>query len=607
VSRRVALVLAVSAVLPACRRGEPAPASGTRLFRSGGLETARVPIGAETREALAAPATPFVSRFTVPPAATLQLAIGLKCPGRKRCAGAFHFIVEDRVSGSRLFERTLDAASAEGWADVRIPLGALAGRRAEAAFTATQVEPGAARGFWGEARLLYPGPQHPKSVLLISVDTLRADRLGCYGYGRPTSPRLDGLAREGVRFQQAISQAPWTTPSHMSMLTSRYPSSHGVTQSWSMFDKFLSEGRGYRLLAEEATTLAEVLQGQGYRTLALTGGATLGGEVGFAQGFDAYRDDSHGLHKRVRPMLRRWLEDSRDVPFFIFFHTFEVHAPYLHTDLAEGVLTDAQRDVIREGARQPGHEDVDGFASLLKDLGLFRREVTSALYDGGIRFTDAFLGALFEDLDHLGLAESTLVVVTSDHGEEFGEHHPARFYDAHCATVFEEAIRVPLILRLPGSLPAGRVVEAPVELVDVAPTILEALQIGVPAAMEGQSFWGLATGRRRESKEWTLSEATCADPETKALRGRGVKYVVSYEARSGEHAGVPGPLVTEQLFDLLRDPGEQQALTAPGRLPELRSVLEARATALERNAPRGTEAAVGQDTLDRLRGLGYLK
>jgi hypothetical protein len=164
-----------------------------------------------------------------------------------------------------------------------------------------------------------------------------------------------------------------------------------------MLDRFLSEGRGYRLLAEDATTLAEVLQGHGYRTLALTGGATVGGEVGFAQGFDAYRDDSHGLLKRVRPMLRKWLEEGRDAPFFIFFHTFEVHAPYLHTEMTEGVLTDAQRVAIRDGSRQPGHEDVDGFASLLRGLGLFRRDVTSALYDGGIHFTDAFLGGLLED------------------------------------------------------------------------------------------------------------------------------------------------------------------------------------------------------------------
>jgi len=601
--------LAASALLPACRRDVRQPPSGLRLFQTAGLELARLRIGDETREAVAGrPEAPFVSSFEVPPGSVLHLAIGLKCPGRKRCAGAARFSVEARAGGAsrRLFERTLDAAEAEGWEPVRIPLGSLEGRAVEAVFGVSRARAGEARPFWGEARLVYPPARPPQNVLLISVDTLRADRLGCYGYGRPTSPRMDGLAAEGIRFQQAISQAPWTTPSHASLLTSRYPSSHRVTQSWSTFDRFLSEGRGYRVLAEDATTLAEVLQQHGYRTLALTGGATLAGEVGFAQGFDAYREDSHGLLRRVRPMLGKWLEESRDVPFFIFFHTFEVHAPYLHTEMTEGVLTDAQREAIREGSRQAPHEDVDGFATLLRELGLFRRDVTSALYDGGIRFTDAFLGRLLDDLRRLGLEERTLVVLTSDHGEEFGDHDPARFYDAHCGTVYEEAIRVPLLLRLPGRIPAGRVMDAPVELVDVGPTILEALGIQVPTAMEGRSLWGLASGRSGERKEWTLSEATCADPETKALRSRTLKYVASYEAREGEHAGLPGRRVAEQVFDLTQDPGEKQSLSGSRRLLELRSILEERATALGRKAPGGAEAPFGEDVLERLRSLGYV-
>ena len=570
---------------------------------------ARVRIGEETREAVAAPPEALASTFDVQPGSVLHLGIGLQCPDKKRCAGAWRFTVEarGREPRRRLFERTLDAEEATLWEPVRIPLDALAGRAVEIAFGVSQAEPGPARPFWGEAHLLRRPPAPPRNVLLISVDTLRADRLGCYGYGRPTSPRIDGLAAEGVRFHQAISQAPWTTPSHISLLTSRYPSSHHVTQSFSGFERFLKEGRGYRVLAEDAITLAEVLQAHGYRTLALTGGATLGAELGFAQGFDAYREDSYGLLERVRPMLGEWLEESRDLPFFIFLHMFDVHAPYAHTEMTEGVLTDAQRGAIHRGLGEPGHGDISGFASLLRGLGLYRVEVTSALYDGGIRFTDNFLGHLLDDLRRLGLEDRTLVVLTSDHGEEFGDHDPGRFYDAHCQTVYEELIRVPLVVRLPGAIPAGRVVDTPVELVDVAPTILDVLGIRTPPAMEGKSLWGLATGSRREHKEWTLSEATCNDLETKALRRRDLKYIAAWEARDDEHAGIPGPLIRERVFDLVADPGEKRRLPGRRRLRDLRATLEDRVTALARNAPTAAEAPVSEDVLERLRGLGYLE
>jgi len=604
-----ALWLAASVLLAACRQPSAEP-SGVRLFRRAGLEMARVRIGKETREAVAARPEAFVSAFEVQPGAVLHLAIGLQCPGEERCSGAWRFTVEAGRGGGprrRLFERMLDATEATDWEPVRIRLDALAASAVDVAFGVSQVKPGPARPLWGEARLLRPAPSPPRSVLLISIDTLRADRLGCYGYARPTSPSIDGLAAEGVRFHQAISQAPWTTPSHMSLLTSLYPSSHHVNQGWSRFQRFMKEGRGYRVLAEDATTLAEVLQQHGFRTLALTGGATVRGELGFAQGFDAYREDSFGLLERVRPMLGRWLEESRDLPFFIFLHTFEVHAPYEHTEMTEGVLTGAQRDAIHRALDERGHGDIIGLAALLRELGLFRRDVTSALYDGDIRFTDAFLGGVLEDLRRLDLEDRTLVVLTSDHGEEFGDHDRTRFYDAHCKTVYEEMIRVPLVVRLPGTIPAGRVVDTPVELVDVAPTILDILGVPTPPAMQGKSLLGLATGRTHEHKEWTLSEATCNELEAKALRSPHLKYIAAWEARDDEHAGIPGPLVKERIFDLAGDPGEKQNLRDRRRLRELRAILEGRATALARNARVGTEAPIGKDVLEQLRGLGYVQ
>jgi hypothetical protein len=348
-------------LLAACRQPSAEP-SGVRLFRRAGLEMARVRIGYETREAVAARPEAFVSAFDVRPGAVLHLAIGLQCPGEKSCSGAWRFTVEAGGRGPRrrLFERMLEATEATQWEPVRLPLDALAGSAVEVAFGVSQVKPGPARPFWGEARLLRPAPSLPRSVLLISVDTLRADRLGCYGYARPTSPRIDGLAAEGVRFHQAISQAPWTTPSHMSLLTSLYPSSHHVNQGWSRFKRFMKEGRGYRVLAEDATTLAEVLQEHGFRTLALTGGATLNAELGFAQGFDHYGSPDFkpapAVNREVEAQLQdafgeTWKTAWKQRPTFLWIHYFDPHAEYMpHAGTPFEAMPDRPRRVSSVGS-----------------------------------------------------------------------------------------------------------------------------------------------------------------------------------------------------------------------------------------------------------------
>jgi arylsulfatase A-like enzyme len=151
------------------------------------------------------------------------------------------------------------------------------------------------------------------------------------------------------------------------------------------------------------------------------------------------------------------------------------------------------------------------------------------------------------------------------------------------------------------------VVDAPVELVDVAPTILDFLGVPTPPVMEGQSLRRLATGHTHEHKEWTLSESTCNDLETKALRGRHLKYMAAWEARDDEHAGIPGPLIRERVFDLVGDPAEKRRLPGRRRLRELRATLEARVTAVARNAHETKEAPVSEEVLERLRGLGYLQ
>jgi len=415
------------------------------------------------------------------------------------------------------------------------------------------------------------------NVLLISIDTLRADHLGCYGYSRPTSPTMDAFAAESVRFDQAITQAPWTTPSHMTLMTALAPSLHGVNRSFADFAELPSGHSRFRILSPEHVTLAEVLQNHGYETLALTGGATMAAELGFDHGFDEYVVKTHKLSDAVWQQLTTWLDRPHDRPFFLFFHTFEVHAPYITTQFTDKLMTLEQREAMSEAIRNATVSEQETQRRFLEEQGLFRRAVTAALYDGGILAVDRFLGRLFEALRRRDLYDRTLVVLVSDHGEEFGEHDASRIFDAHCTTQYEELIHVPLIVRFPPLAGRGRVVDRPVGLIDVAPTILELVGLPAPETWQGRSFADLFVGRRR-GPAWTVSSATCSGPAVRAWRESRYKYIASFEiGADGERSFLPGRRLSDELYDLANDAGERDNLA--DREPEL---LEARRSLLYR-------------------------
>lgn len=448
------------------------------------------------------------------------------------------------------------------------------------------------------------------SVLLISIDTLRADRLGCYGYPRGTSPNLDTLAMESVRFAQAIAPAPWTTPSHMTLMTSLHPSSHGVNRS---FDELSAapDGRGrFRVLSPSDVTMAEVLRENGYATFAITGGGTMAAELGFGQGFDEFTIVSKG-----QPMARAWtqlqasLDRAGSRPFFLFFHTFEVHAPYSHEEVGTMFLHEEQRARMMETI-EASDTPTDAQRSFLASQGLLNREVTSALYDGGIRFVDTFLGRLFENLRERGLHENTIIVVLSDHGEAFGEHDAERFFDAHCDTQYEELTRVPLLVRHPPLRGRSSVVQRQVGLIDVFPTILDLLELEAPPQLQGRSLEALLAGDSGQPS-WIVSEATCFGPSVKAWRGDRFKYIATFElGENGERSFIPGRLLSEELFDLREDPGETTDLSG------LRSDLTGRSRAklrrhfetLAKRARAEKRIWIAPDPAlaKELRALGYL-
>ncbi len=430
------------------------------------------------------------------------------------------------------------------------------------------------------------------NLVLVSIDTLRADHLGAYGYDLPTSPTIDArLAGEGVTFTDVYSQSPKTTPSHMTLLTSLYPSVHGV-ELW-------QNGKPAHVLNPAVHTLAEILKNAGYATAAFTGGAQVDPVRGFDQGFDLYTVS--GQQRRAR----RWLGRHRWQRFFVFYHTYDVHDPYLPPDEYIRLFDPDYRGRVLDAIHRLRAE---GGMSVAAWAGISRRfwdsvdrsdprdvRFVERLYDAGIRRMDSeTIRPLLDRLDQLGLARDTLVVFTSDHGEAFGEHGQFQHDDLYAGT-----LRVPLVLRWPGRLPAGLRIGSRVRLIDVMPTILELLGVPAPPSLQGQSLTPLLhDAYASPATEGAVSEYSDGRLYESLRRG-GLSYIVD------------GP--EERLFDLVRDPAERQNVLATR--PEEAAAMRAALEGWRRNCralvpllgPRGGTIAPSDETARRLRALGYLE
>jgi arylsulfatase A-like enzyme len=369
---------------------------------------------------------------------------------------------------------------------------------------------------------------HGRAIILISLDTLRQDHLGCYGYGRDTSPHIDRFASEAaVLFEAAYAQAPYTLPSHMSMLTGLYPEAHGI-----LLPDPTKEG-GRNRLAEGVKTLAEVLKEKGYKTTAFTDGLLVDGRFGFDQGFDDYRDERKTRHeengfRRYGEALQQWIKNNAAHDFFLFIHTYDTHAPYVPPEPFRS------RFLSQPAARTLPQASLL-YCSLLGVHNAFRIEEYQSLqevvdrYDGSIAFVDDQLGKLFGLLKKLGLWEKALIVVTSDHGESFMEN---RLMMGHGLCVGNEEILVPLLIKLPGSLHRGRRVTRVVESVDIMPTILAAMDLSVPEDVQGQD---LLQGLNHD--RWKKDYAYGSSPNTGGshyLVHKNIKFIGAVEDRGGE-------------------------------------------------------------------------
>lgn len=512
----------------------------------------------QTRRVVAERGKPY--RTTPPPDAVTML-VGVATRGHATPSGRIVFVRGDEPP------RTIfDAAITDTgrWQDVTLPLDA-----GDPSALELRVEGEGADLVVSEpAFVRSPDGLRPRNLILVSLDTVRADAVGAYGGTTlPTSPALDALAARGTLFEHCYSPAPWTTPSHMGLLTGIHPDALGLA-------RVTISPR----IDPSHTTLAELFRDAAYLAVAFTGGATLAATHGFSDGFYFQQEAYNGQKSWQRDfdtnayLALDWLAQHRQQPLFLFFHTFEPHDPYIHQRFLSSDVAPA--------------------------------DMARASYLSGVAYTDDALGRFFDQLQALGLLDDAIVVVTSDHGDGFGAF-PRNF---HGKTLYDEVLHVPLIMA-GADIPAGRRISAQVPLIDVYATLAELFGLVTPDEVDSRSLLPLVDGTSEASRPVHLC---CISPQQErrdgktvlkqqllGLRRDGFKYIVSEDG------------TREELYDLTADPEETRNLAGEYGATA-RAMRKDVIAQNERNAARAsqdladTNRELDADYAARLRKLGYL-
>lgn len=460
------------------------------------------------------------------------------------------------------------------------------------------------------------------NIILIVLDTLRPDHLSCYGYPKPTSPNLDRIAAEGAVFEQAYSTAPWTLPSHASMFTGTFVSRHGLDT-------------GQEKLAEHFVTLAEFLQRAGYFTASFSSNIWVSEFTGLARGFEYFRNAKEipyqsvkqlSLYQKVvkeiylRYFFKRYDYGAREIngmlkeffrrrwqparPFFVFVNYLETHLQYRPPRKFRNLFLDEmQRRRAKHVNQNAPRFNADMVSMTDEDF-----EVLRALYDAEIRYVDHRLGQFISMLRDLKILDDTLLIITSDHGENLGEHG---LMD-HQYSLHDTLIHIPLIVRFPEAFAGGSRIDAPVQTTDFLPTVSELLDAepdALPSEQrQGESFLNLSTKRKERDVfaeylnprvevlerlapggDWSAFNA-----KLRAIRTARFKFIQSSDGQ-------------DKLYDLTVDPQENNNLVA--QLPAMADTLGQKLTDWQKSLNKNTERSQFEITGDVrrvLEGLGYI-
>jgi arylsulfatase A-like enzyme len=572
--------------------------------------------------------SPETVRFnvTMPSRPVLDLSLGTP----EDAPVTFRISVRHGKQDAAVLTRTM--TSAYRWERQTIDLARFAGQSVSVSLATTSDRDGTI-AFWGAPAIRQRAAngdkgRAPQTIILVQGDTLRKDHLDMYGYARPTAPTLRRLAGEGALFDNAISQTSWTKAAVPSIMTSLYPTTHGVHQ---IPDR----------LPASATTLAEVFREAGFATVSFASASFTGTFTNLHQGFEEVHEvestvgragPAGGSSKTAREYVDRfldWLEHHRDVPSFVYLHFMDPHSPYEPYPPYNTMWADPKwRDeYVRE------QEVVKKFveSTFLADRGMpTRQELISAgldpdafirfskdWYDGSIRGMDTELARVVERLQELGLQDRSLVAFYADHGEEFHDH--GRMW--HGQSVYGEMVRVPLVLWSPGRVPKGVKIEEPVELIDVMPTLLEYAGLSSPPAIQGQSLRPLLPADGGDGTVTAAGTAWMRRPiiaEKQPQGGSGHPLETeSYAIIDGNwklihNVARPPERPEYELFDFYKDPLDQANVAAehPDVVERLGKTVDAwHRMALQAKLKPDSEGTKGMtaEQLERLRSLGYVK
>jgi arylsulfatase A-like enzyme len=423
-------------------------------------------------------------------------------------------------------------------------------------------------------------PERP-NVILISLDTLRAQSMGCYGNTRPTTPFIDRLAAEGVLFEHMCAASTSTPPSHMSMMTGLYRSVHGVISK--------------EVLDRSISTLPEMMSEAGYATGAVTEDGFLVRQMGFGRGFDDYYEIKDvllfdklmvagGFARDVFERGTSWIEEKGDHKFFLFLHTYEVHDPYFPPPPYDTMFLDhpdAHRELLKQFRKQLGRTDTRTYPP----------DFIRAQYEGDIRFVDELIKKFIAFIRQRGLAEKTLVIITSDHGEQLFERNAIV---GHGNYTYDTESHIPFIMWMPGKLPAGVRVPHQVSNVDIAPTLAALLNLAWKGSVQGVSLLPAISAPNGDDQRRVFCEAIYQS----CVRTLRYKFIDSNE-----------------LYLYNGDAGEtvNQAEAHPDLCRQAAGELEAfRASSASFKAARGLQTPreivdLDEEDFNKLKALGYVE
>jgi arylsulfatase A-like enzyme len=523
------------------------------------------------------PASPVIAtsidQVAVPEGARLELAFGMSPAAGIPGAAPVTLEIAAEVEGGAeqtLWSATVQGESADGprWTEIAVPLAPVAGRTTRFTFRARALGDGrpVVLPLWADPTIVAPAPRPAarRNVILISIDTLRADRLAAYGAYRRTMPQIDAFARDAVIFTDTWSVWPETSGSHMSIFSSRFPSEHQVTS-------FITAP------SPAIELLAERLRREGYLTRAYTEDGGVWAYAGFARGFSAYAERRsadfvyRGEVDAVFADGTRWVETHADRNFFLFLHTYQVHGPYSPPADYRGLFLDVP------GREPPGPRDA------------------ALAYDQEARYTDDHIGPFLAHLARLGLADRTIVIILSDHGEEFGDHGGM----GHGRTLHQEVLRVPLVIAAPGLLAPANVT-SPTSLLDVAPTVLDLLGLAPIPGHRGVSLVARARAAARDA----VDPAEVARPIFGEV-DRTERTRIQQVSVRRNHAAAIADLTTNTVRCYAAD--DRAELEPTGSCPELRELIELHRQASVPVGSGASERQADPDLIEKMRALGYLQ